>query len=369
MPLSSNTCSREAACFTAPSCWSRPVLCDLRSDVLGPLSAEVVEAFRHAAVRPPGLAATTTSRKRPCAARQPNCSASRTRCSWRRHARQPDRRPLWTQPGEAIIADATSHLATNEIASVAGLNSAVLRCSRASRATCRPSRSRRASRSGPGRRPNAGRDWSGSRTRTIAPAGPSCQRPGSVPSPASGSASGLPSMSTARASGTRPRQRKRRRVRSCAAPPARWSRSTRSPALPSAPCCWRPRLHRRRRPRPEDVWWLWRPVGSLAAAGRWRSANGRRVPGPRTPSRAASSRTARLCGERCGIDAPQTNIVMLKLRRSAGGPRAGRSCRYAVRISPYREAGCAASSTAASRRIRPLGAERIAHAVKCSLRP
>ena len=117
---------------------------------------------------------------------------------------------------------------------------------------------------------------------------------------------------------------------------------------------------------------LWRPVGSLAAAGRVAL---RQWPARARATHAIASRfvahVARLCGERCGIDAPQTNIVMLKLADEA---QVGRVLAVLadtpVRISPYREGRlrCVFHSGISPDQA-DSAAERIAHAVKCSLRP
>lgn len=104
------------------------MLCDLRSDVLAPLSAEVLEAFNRATQRPPAFG------RREDADCQALCAEAAGLFGFEDAlfvstgtlANQIAVR-LWVQPGESIIADRGSHLATNEAASAAGLNSAVLR--------------------------------------------------------------------------------------------------------------------------------------------------------------------------------------------------------------------------------------------------
>jgi threonine aldolase len=103
------------------------MICDLRSDVLGPPSAEVMEAFQRAATRPPGFGRHDDTEE------QALCLHAAELFGFEDALFLPTGTlanqiavRLWAQPGQAIIADSGSHLATNEAASVAGLNGAVL---------------------------------------------------------------------------------------------------------------------------------------------------------------------------------------------------------------------------------------------------
>jgi threonine aldolase len=100
---------------------------DLRSDVLGPLSAEVMEAFQRAATRPPGFGRHDDPEE------QALCLHAAELFGFEDALFLPTGTlanqiavRLWVQPGQAIITDSGSHLATNEATSVAGLNGAVL---------------------------------------------------------------------------------------------------------------------------------------------------------------------------------------------------------------------------------------------------
>jgi threonine aldolase len=104
------------------------MICDLRSDVLGPLSAEVMEAFQRAAVQPPGFGRHDDREE------QTLCLEAAELFGFEDALFLPTGTlanqiavRLWVQPGQAIVADSGSHLATNEAASVAGLNGAVVR--------------------------------------------------------------------------------------------------------------------------------------------------------------------------------------------------------------------------------------------------
>ena len=103
------------------------MICDLRSDVLGPLSAEVMEAFRRAAARPPGFGRHDDCEELAL------CREAAELFGFEDALFLPTGTlanqiavRLWVQPGQAIIVDSGAHLATNEATSVAGLNGAVL---------------------------------------------------------------------------------------------------------------------------------------------------------------------------------------------------------------------------------------------------
>lgn len=104
------------------------MICDLRSDVLGPLSAECLAAFHAAAVRPPGFGRHDDIEEAAL------CRAAADMLGFEDALFLPTGTVanqiavrLHVQPGEAIIADSGSHLATNEASSLAGLNGAILR--------------------------------------------------------------------------------------------------------------------------------------------------------------------------------------------------------------------------------------------------
>lgn len=104
------------------------MICDLRSDVLGPLSREVLTALNAAGTRAPAF---TWREDIDEAALAEEAAAlfgfeDSLFLPTGTLANQIAVR-LWCQPGESILTDRQSHLASNEAASVAGINGAVLR--------------------------------------------------------------------------------------------------------------------------------------------------------------------------------------------------------------------------------------------------
>lgn len=138
------------------------MICDLRSDALGPLSAEVMEAFQRAASRPPGFGRLDDAEERAL------CRDAAELFGFEDALFLPTGTlanqiavRLWVQPGQAIVATADRILRPTRRRPLRG--SMVRSCDRwtACRDIRRPTRLKRASCCGPDRPRNASRISSG----------------------------------------------------------------------------------------------------------------------------------------------------------------------------------------------------------------
>jgi threonine aldolase len=104
------------------------MICDLRSDVLGPISENVLAALIAAASRQSGFGRIDDAEEAALCAEGAHmfgfedCLFVPTGTLANQIAIR-----LWVKPGEGIVADQRSHLVTNESSSVSGLNGASLR--------------------------------------------------------------------------------------------------------------------------------------------------------------------------------------------------------------------------------------------------
>jgi threonine aldolase len=104
------------------------VICDLRSDVLGPVSPKALQALAAAAARAPGFGRRDDPDERALTEEAASLFGFEDALfvPTGTMANQIAVR-LWLKPGEALIADRRSHVATNEASSLAGLNGVVVR--------------------------------------------------------------------------------------------------------------------------------------------------------------------------------------------------------------------------------------------------